>query len=284
MIIDGKKIAHDLLEELKEKYTQNPGPRPPKLAYLLIGDNPASHIYVRYKVKACSRIGFEACGHTLPKEVSEQEVLDLIESLNHDSTVDGILVQMPLPAHINAKKVIESVDPKKDVDGFHPFNMGRLLQGNDPYFIPCTPLGIQQLLIHSHIPIAGKHVVILGRSSIVGKPLAALLSQKSKDANATVTLAHSYTEHLEDITLSADILIAAMGVAEKVQGAMVKSGAIVIDVGINRLQGKLVGDVAFEEVAHKASFITPVPGGVGPMTIAMLLSNTYKSYQMRVLA
>lgn len=281
MIIDGKQIANEILVEIQTELAKISSKRPPTLAYILIGDNPASHVYVKYKVKACKKVGFEVKGHHLPKDISQNEVLKLIDELNQDLSVDGILVQMPLPSDFDPQKVIESVDPKKDVDGFHPLNMGRLLQGNEPFFIPCTPLGIQQLLIKSNIPIAGKHVVILGRSNIVGKPLAALLMQKQSNANATVTLAHSYTHNLEEITLSADILIAAMGSAEKVQGAMVKSGAVVIDVGINRLQDKLVGDVVFDELTHKASHITPVPGGVGPMTIAMLLSNTWKSYRIR---
>ncbi len=281
MILDGRKISRDILKELKVQIEQKTCRRSPTLAYLLIGDNPASHLYVKYKVKACDQIGIEAQGHILPKDVSQNEVLHLIEKLNKSTEVDGILVQMPLPAQLSTEKIIEAIDPQKDVDGFHPLNIGRLLLGYEPFFIPCTPLGIQQMLLHLNIPIVGKHVVIVGRSNIVGKPLAALLMQKTKQANATVTLAHSYTKNLEELTRSADILVAAMGLPEKITGSMVKQGAIVIDVGINRMKDKLVGDVVFEDVVHRASYITPVPGGVGPMTIAMLLSNTFKSFSKK---
>lgn len=281
MILDGKKIATEILKELKTQIEAHALLRPPTLAYLLIGDNPASHLYVKYKVKACEQLGIQTKAHHLPKDISEPQVLRLLDTLNQASDIDGVLVQMPLPAQLSTQKIIEAIDPQKDVDGFHPLNMGRLLLGYEPHFIPCTPLGIHEMLKYLQIPIGGKHVVILGRSNIVGKPLAALLAQKSKEANATVTLAHSYTQNVEEITLSADILVAAMGQPEKVTGSMVKQGAIVIDVGINRLKDKLVGDVLFEDVVHKASYITPVPKGVGPMTIAMLLSNTFKSFCKR---
>ncbi|MCH9633661.1 MAG: Bifunctional protein FolD protein [Chlamydiae bacterium] len=281
MILNGKKIAEEVLLELKQKIDSLKTKRPPLLAYLLIGENPASHIYVKYKVKACKQIGIQTRGFELSQNISQGEVLQLIAELNLDPLVDGILVQMPLPPQINSQQVIESVDPTKDVDGFHPLNIGRLLLGYEPYFIPCTPLGIHEILLRSNISTVGKHIVIMGRSNIVGKPLAALFMQKNNLANATISLVHSYTENLDQITEQADVLIAAMGNPEFVQSAMVKNGAIVIDVGINRKDKKLVGDVNFTEVAPKASHITPVPGGVGPMTIAMLLSNTLKSYQLR---
>lgn len=278
MIIDGKKIAAELLEELKKTLGEKKYPRAPKLAYFLIGKNPASHIYVKHKVKACERIGIETQGILLESETTQKEVLDHLLSLNEDPSVDAILVQMPLPAHLDEQKIIESIDPKKDVDGFHPLNIGRLLLGHKPYFVPCTPLGIQYLLEKMQIPVKGKHVVILGRSNIVGKPLAALLVQKDSKANATVTLAHSHTQRLKELCLSADILVAAMGTPEFIDSQMVKEGAVVIDVGINRLNDRLIGDVHFDDVFHKAAYITPVPKGVGPMTIAMLLKNTVESF------
>ena len=281
MILDGKKIAEEILRDLKVKVDALQKKRPPLLAFLLIGENPASHLYVKYKTKACERIGIQTRGFQFSKEISQKEVLKHIQALNLDSAVDGILVQLPLPPHLNTQEIIEAVDPQKDVDGFHPFNIGRLLLGYEPYFVPCTPLGIQEMLKRSSIPVAGKHVVIMGRSNIVGKPLAALLMQKNKEANATVTLVHSYTQNMDLITATADILIAAMGSPEFVQSAMIKQGAVIIDVGINRHCGKIVGDVLFDEVNPKAAHITPVPGGVGPMTIAMLLSNTFKSYSLK---
>lgn len=281
MILNGKKIAQEILDELKIKIEALEGKRPPLLAFLLIGDNPASHIYVKYKVKACEQIGIKTRGFHLSKEISQKEVMEHLKNLNLDPEVDGILVQLPLPPQLNTQEVIEGVDPRKDVDGFHPLNIGRLLLGYEPYFTPCTPLGIQEMLARSSIPISSKHIVIMGRSNIVGKPLAALLIQKNKEANATISLVHSYTKDLDQMTQKADILVAAMGSPEFVQASMVKNGAIIIDVGINRHGGKLVGDVFFEEVSPKAAHITPVPGGVGPMTIAMLLSNTLKSYQLR---
>lgn len=281
MILNGKKVADDILGELEQKISGLKKKRPPLLAYLLIGENPASHIYVKFKVKACEKVGIKTKGLDLPKDVSHKKVMEHLKELNEDPSVDGILVQLPLPPHLNTQAIIEGVDPKKDVDGFHPFNTGRLLLGYQPYFISCTPLGIHELLKRSFIPINGKHVVIIGRSNIVGKPLAALLMQKNKEANATVSIVHSYTENLESITSKADIIVAALGNPEFVHASMVKKGAVIIDVGINRHNGKLVGDALFEEVSPLCSHITPVPGGVGPMTIAMLLSNTFKSYCMR---
>lgn len=281
MIIDGKALQNEILDQLKQKIESFKGKRAPKLAYLLIGNNPASHLYVKFKVRACQRVGIETLELLLPDTIEESEVLKQIDALNQDPSVDGILVQLPLPPQVSTQKVIERVDPKKDVDGFHPLNIGRLLLGYSPDFVSCTPLGILEIFKRTHIPLTGKHVVVLGRSNIVGKPLAALLAQKTKFGNATVTLAHSYTENLVDITTQADILIVAMGSPEFVKGSMVKNGAVVIDVGISKHQGRVVGDVLFEEVDPKASYITPVPGGVGPMTVAMLLSNTVLSYERR---
>lgn len=281
MIINGKEIAQDFLDEIKLKIENLGSKRRPSLAFILIGEHPASHLYVKLKVKACEKVGIQTKGFNFDSEVPQKEILDLLANLNQDPNVDGILVQMPLPPHIENQQIIEAIDPKKDVDGFHPLNIGRLLLGLNPYFIPCTPLGIHKMLIKSGINIAHKHVVIMGRSNIVGKPLAALLIQKEKQANATVTLAHSHTQDLPKVTSTADILVAAMGSAHFVKSNMVKKGAVVIDVGINRLHGKLVGDVDFEDVKHITTCISPVPGGVGPMTIAMLLSNTFKSYQMK---
>ncbi|MCH9631767.1 MAG: Bifunctional protein FolD protein [Chlamydiae bacterium] len=281
MIIDGKKTSQDILEELSEQIKKHQGSRAPCLAYILVGEYEASHLYVKRKVQACERVGINVKGNVFEESVCQKQILELIHGLNLDPTVDGILVQMPLPSHINAQQIVEAVSPQKDVDGFHPFNIGRLLLGYTPFFVPCTPLGIHELLMRSNIQVSHKNVVIMGRSNIVGKPLAALLMQKTSQTNATVTVVHSHTSNLEEITLNADVLITAMGSPELVKAHMVKKGAIVIDVGINRLHGKLVGDVDFKNVEPQASQITPVPGGVGPMTIAMLLSNTLKSYQMK---
>ncbi len=281
MIIDGKKIAQEILDYVHGQVNSLKGKRLPGLAFVLVGDHAPSRLYVKMKERACQKVGLITKGHYLKQDVEQSTVLALIDKLNQDPSIDGILVQMPLPEKLNLQKIVESIDPKKDVDGLHPFNVGRLLQGYTPYFIPCTPLGIQQLLIKSKIPIAGQHIVIMGRSNLVGKPLAALLIQKNNHANATVTLVHSKTPRLEQITSQADILVAAMGVAEFVTVPMVKKGATIIDVGINRLDKKLVGDVAFESVRSHCKHISPVPGGVGPMTIAMLISNTLKSYQQR---
>ncbi len=281
MIIDGKKTSQDILEELSEQIKKQGGKRAPCLSYILIGGYEASHLYVKRKVQACERVGITVKGNIFEDDVEQKQILELIHALNLDPTVDGILVQMPLPSHINSQQIVEAVSPQKDVDGFHPFNIGRLLLGYAPFFVPCTPLGIQELLVRSNIQTSHKGVVIMGRSNIVGKPLAALLMQKTTQTNATVTVVHSHTADVEKIILKADILITAMGSPKLVKAHMVKKGAVVIDVGINRLHGKLVGDVDFEGVKHRASQITPVPGGVGPMTIAMLLSNTLKSYQMK---
>ncbi|MGO1368298.1 bifunctional methylenetetrahydrofolate dehydrogenase/methenyltetrahydrofolate cyclohydrolase FolD [Senegalia sp. (in: firmicutes)] len=261
-----KKIREELqneIDELKEKGIT------PGLSVIIVGDNPASKTYVKSKDKACKQLGMKSEVHSLDGDVSEEELLNLIDKLNNDETIHGILVQLPLPNHIDEKKVIEKISPNKDVDGFHPINAGKLLVGEDT-FIPCTPHGIIKLMESENIDIEGKRAVILGRSNIVGKPISLLLLEK----NATVTICHSKTENLKEITKEADILIAAIGKANFVKSDMVKDGAIVIDVGINRVDGKLVGDVDFDSVNKLNGFITPVPGGVGPMTITMLIYNT----------
>lgn len=278
-LIDGKQTAHRIEHDLKKligTFT-----RPPGLAFVLVGENPASRTYVRMKKKKCTELGIASKDKEFPESVSEHELLAHIAHLNSDPTVDGILVQLPLPKHISTPKVMEAVSPEKDVDGFNPINVGKMLLGETDGFLPCTPLGIKVLLSSHKISIAGKHLVILGRSNIVGKPLAAILMQKAPDCNATVTIAHSFTENLKELARSADVLIAAMGKPRFVTHDMVKKGAIVIDVGINRYGGKIVGDVDFDAVAPLVSRITPVPGGVGPMTIAMLMSNTVLSYERR---
>lgn len=279
-ILEGRSVAGHLMKELKKQVGTLT--RPPGLSFILIGEHAASHAYVRMKKKRCAEIGIISTVHNLPESTSENHLLKLIQSLNEDPHIDGILVQQPLPPHLNTAKVVESIDPSKDVDGFHPLNLGKLLAGDPTGFIPCTPLGIQKLLEHYQISTDGKHVVILGRSSIVGKPLAALLVQKNPHANATVTLAHTGTKHLAELARTADILVAAMGKPLFVKKSMVKPGAVVVDVGINRFGHQIVGDVDAKDIEGIPSFLTPVPGGVGPMTIAMLLSNTVISITRKI--
>ncbi|MBP7074471.1 MAG: bifunctional 5,10-methylenetetrahydrofolate dehydrogenase/5,10-methenyltetrahydrofolate cyclohydrolase [Rhabdochlamydiaceae bacterium] len=279
-LIEGRSVAGHMMKELRKQVGTLT--RPPGLSFILIGEHAASHSYVRMKKKRCAEIGIISTVHELPETTSESHLLKLIHSLNQDPHIDGILVQQPLPPHLNTAKVVESVDPSKDVDGFHPLNLGKLLAGDPTGFIPCTPLGIQKLLESYEIPTDGKHVVILGRSSIVGKPLAALLVQKNPHANATVTLAHTGTKHLAELARTADILVAAMGKPLFVKKAMVKPGAVVVDVGINRLGHQIVGDVDAKDIEGIPSYLTPVPGGVGPMTIAMLLSNTLLSITRKI--
>lgn len=288
-IIDGKAIAAQMQEEmriemesLKDKYNLIPG-----LAVVLVGDNAASRVYVNMKKKACSRLGIYSEEYKLLSNTSEQDLLELINKLNANEKIHGILVQLPLPDHIDEGKILNAIDPSKDVDGFHPVNVGNLVIGK-PSFLPCTPYGIQQLLLKSGIQIEGKHVVVVGRSNIVGKPVALILLQKAQGANATVTVCHSRSGDLSYYTKQADILIAAIGRAEMIKKSMIKQGAVVIDVGVNRVDDpssergyKLVGDVDFEEVKEIASAITPVPGGVGPMTITMLMHNTIKAARMQ---
>lgn len=277
MLIDGKLISNQIktelskeVEQLKEKYG-----RSPKLAVILVGENPASHVYVRNKEKACEKVGIENLLIKKDDTISEEELLEIITQLNNDDTVDGILVQLPLPSHINEMKVIEAISPKKDVDGFHPESAASLFLGKDG-FVPCTPAGVMELLDAINYDLNGKEVVVVGRSNNVGKPVALLALQK----NATVTIAHSRTTNLKEVCARADVLIAAVGKAEMITADYVKEGAIVIDIGINRkADGKLCGDVRFDEVAPKTSAITPVPGGVGPMTVTLLMKNTVEAYK-----
>lgn len=274
-IIDGKAIAaksREVLATEVESFKAETGITP-HLAAVLVGDDPASAVYVRNKERACEKAGMKSTLHKLPTETTQAELLNLIDQFNNDSDVHGILIQLPLPKQIDEQTVLDAVTPLKDVDCFHPENVGLLAQGR-PRFQPCTPHGVQVMLEETGVEVEGKHAVILGRSEIVGKPMAMLLVQKGKVANATVTICHSRTANLPEITRQADILVAAIGLANFVTADMVKPGAVVMDVGINSVDGKLVGDVKFDEVAEVASAITPVPGGVGPMTIAMLLKNT----------
>jgi len=286
IIIDGKKIAQDIRNELKTdiQKLKVSGKGVPGLVAILVGENPASEIYVRNKAKACEEIGMKAKTEKYPADMKEGDLLSLIESYNNNKEYHGILVQLPLPKHIDEDKVIEAVLPKKDVDGFHPISVGNLVIGK-PAFRSCTPAGIQELLIRYNIETKGKHVVVLGRSNIVGKPIANIMLQKKEFANSIVTVCHSAAPDVSYYTKQADILIAAIGSPKFVKGNMVKDSVVVIDVGINRIEDnsskkgyRVVGDVDFDEVSEKASFITPVPGGVGPMTIAMLLKNTYEAF------
>ncbi len=281
-LIDGKAIAASIRERLKNSVAefQNSTNVTPKLAAILVGEDPASQVYVRNKEQACAKAGIASEVHRLSGTITQSELLDLVARLNSDKTVHGILVQLPLPKQINETTVLDSVTPLKDVDCFHPENVGRLAQGR-PRFLPCTPHGVQVLLRESNVNVDGTHVVVLGRSEIVGKPVGLMLVQKGETANATVTICHSRTRNLTEMTRSADILIAAIGKPEFVTREMVKPGAVVIDVGINRVEDKLLGDVAFDEVSSVASAITPVPGGVGPMTIAMLLENTLMAAKLQ---
>lgn len=276
-IIDGKKVSQEVREELKPR-VQNlikQGLKP-GLAVVLVGDDPASQVYVRNKEKACEKLGIYSLKHQMPASTNQTDLLQIVDQLNNDPAIHGILVQLPLPKHLNEKTILYHINPLKDVDGFHPYNLGRLMIG-DPIFLPCTPWGVQELLSRYQIDVAGKNVVIVGRSNIVGKPLAMMLVQKTKAANATVTICHTGTNNLAQHTLMADVLIAAAGSPKMITGDMVREGAVVIDVGVNKVDDHLVGDVDFESVVNQASFITPVPGGVGPMTIAMLMANTVKS-------
>jgi methylenetetrahydrofolate dehydrogenase (NADP+) / methenyltetrahydrofolate cyclohydrolase len=286
-LIDGKKISAEIKLELKEKIDKlkKEGRNVPGLVAILVGEDPASQIYVGSKSKACEEIGMRTRTELLPATITEQELLAIVERYNNDNDYHGILVQLPLPKHIDDNKIIEAISPQKDVDGFHPISVGNLVIGKET-FVSCTPAGIQELLIRYNIETAGKHVVVLGRSNIVGKPVANLLLQKKAGANAIVTVCHSAAKDLKKYTREADILIAAIGSAEFVKEDMVKEGCVIIDVGINRKDDpsvkrgyRVVGDVDFEGVSKKTSFITPVPGGVGPMTIALLLSNTFTAYE-----
>ncbi len=281
-IIDGKSIASNLRKTLAlevSKFASSTGIIP-QLAAVLVGDDPASAVYVRNKQKACEQAGIKSTLQRLPSDTSQSQLLQLINTLNNDASIHGILVQLPLPKQIDETIILDAVTPLKDVDCFHPENVGLLTQGR-PRFLPCTPSGCQKLIAESGTLVDGAHAVIVGRSEIVGKPMAALLVQKGPVANATVTIAHSRTKDLKEITRQADILIAAIGKANFITADMVKPGACVIDVGINRVDGKLVGDVDYEPVREIAGSITPVPGGVGPMTIAMLLQNTLTAARLQ---
>jgi methylenetetrahydrofolate dehydrogenase (NADP+)/methenyltetrahydrofolate cyclohydrolase len=284
-LIDGKKISEEIKNEVKQKAKAlfDETGITPGLAFILVGDNPASQAYVKMKGKACEELGFYSITLKLPAETTEDELIEKIHNLNSDPKIHGILVQLPLPSHIDEQKILQVIDPIKDVDGFHPVNVGKLVIGLETY-LPCTPAGIQELLKRSGINPSGKHVVVLGRSNIVGKPIANILLQKKEWANATVTVCHTGTRDISYFTKQADILIVAMGKPEFVKGDMIKPGATVIDVGINRIEDpssdkgyKIVGDVHFESAYEVAGAITPVPGGVGPMTIAMLMKNTLQA-------
>lgn len=273
-ILDGKAVSQRIKDELKEQVSQLKSQgREIGLAVIIVGDNPASRIYVNNKKKACEYVGINSYEYALPESTTEDELKKLVEDLNQDSKIDGILVQLPLPSHINEDAVINTISVNKDVDAFHPVNVGKIMIG-DYDFLPCTPAGVMELIKESGIDVEGKNCVVVGRSNIVGKPQAMLLLH----SNGTVTICHSRTKNLSEVTKNADILVAAVGVPEMIKGDMVKEGAVVIDVGMNRLADKrLVGDVDYEECAKKAAAITPVPGGVGPMTIAMLMKNTVKA-------
>lgn len=288
-LIEGRAVAEKVYAQLRDEIAElKSRGLTPGLAVVLVGDDPASRAYVRSKDKMCRELGLHSVKLELPNETSQDELLARVDELNRDRAIHGILVQSPPPKQIDEAAIIRALDPAKDVDGFHPMNVAKLALGDETGFVPCTPLGCQRLLAESGTEISGAHVVILGRSMIVGKPLALLLMQKAKNANATVTVVHSRSRNLPEITRSADIVIAAIGQANFVKGEHVRDGAVVIDVGINRVEDatnargyRLVGDVAFDEVSQKASAITPVPGGVGPMTIAMLMANTVKACRLR---
>ena len=282
ILLDGKKTSADIKEEIALEVVElkRHDKKTPHLAAVIVGNDGASLTYVNAKVKACERVGFESTLIRLPEDTSEEELLNQINILNVDNEIDGFIVQLPLPKHIDEQKILMAVDPDKDVDGFHPTNVGKMTL-NLPTFISATPFGILELLDRYNVETSGKHVVVIGRSHIVGSPMSILLSQKRKVGNATVTITHSRTKDLKEITIQADIIVAALGIPEFLKADMVKDNVTVIDVGITRVADaskksgfRLVGDVAFDEVSKKADFITPVPGGVGPMTIAMLLKNT----------
>ena len=284
-LIEGRAVAERVYEELRAEISQlRERGVTPGLAVVLVGDDPASRAYVRSKDKMCRELGLHSVKLELPASTTQDELLARVDELNRDPAVHGILVQSPPPKHIDEGAIVRALDPAKDVDGFHPANVAKLALGDASGFVPCTPLGCQRLLVESGTQISGAHVVVLGRSMIVGKPMAMLLMQKGKQADATVTVVHSRTRNMQEVTRSADIIIAAIGQAQFVKADHVRDGAVVIDVGINRVDDataqrgyRLVGDVAFDEVSPKAAAITPVPGGVGPMTIAMLMANTVKA-------
>jgi methylenetetrahydrofolate dehydrogenase (NADP+)/methenyltetrahydrofolate cyclohydrolase len=285
ILLDGKKTANDIKEEIAVEVASliSAGGKKPHLAAILVGSDGASETYVNAKVKACNKVGFQSTLVRFTNDVTEEELLTEVEKINNNSDIDGLIVQLPLPKHIDEMKVTETILPSKDVDGFHPANIGRMVL-NLPTFLPATPVGILELLERYEVETSGKHCVVIGRSHIVGSPMSILMARNSNPGNCTVTLTHSRTKNLKEITKTADILIVALGKAEFVTADMVKEGVCIIDVGITRVKSdktksgwKLLGDVDFEKVKEKSSFITPVPGGVGPMTIAMLLKNTLVS-------
>ena len=286
IILDGKKTSNEIKSEIAESVKEivANGSRPPHLAAVIVGDDGASLTYVGSKVRACKRVGFESTLIKLPETISENELLDKVNELNNDENIDGYIVQLPLPKHIDSQKILMAVDADKDVDGFHPTNFGKMALSL-PTFISATPFGIMELLKRYDVETSGKHTVVIGRSDIVGRPISILMSQKSNPGNSTVTLAHSRTKNIEELTKHADIIISALGVPNFVKEDMVKDGAVIVDVGITRVADdsqkgyKIVGDVDYENVSKKSSYITPVPGGVGPMTIAMLLKNTLLAYK-----
>lgn len=286
IILDGKKTSADIKDEIASEVKSIilSGDRPPHLAAVIVGNDGASLTYVGSKVKACEKVGFDSTLFSLPESISEQELLTKVNELNNDDKIDGYIVQLPLPNHIDTQKVLMAVDPKKDVDGFHPTNFGKMAL-KLPTFISATPNGIMELLKRYNVSTEGKHTVVIGRSDIVGKPISILMGLKTNPGNSTVTLAHSRTKNIEDLIKQADIVISALGVPNFIKDYMIKDGAIIIDVGITRVPDdsvkgyKIVGDVDFENVSKKSSYITPVPGGVGPMTIAMLLTNTLQAYK-----
>ena len=286
IILDGKKTSNDIKAEIAESVKEivTKGSRPPHLAAVIVGDDGASLTYVSSKVRACKMVGFESTLIKLPESISEKELLEKVNELNNDEKIDGYIVQLPLPKHIDSQKILMAVDADKDVDGFHPTNFGKMALSL-PTFISATPFGIMELLKRYNLETSGKNTVVIGRSDIVGRPISILMSQKSNPGNSTVTLAHSRTKNIEELTKQADIIISALGVPNFVTAEMVKDGAVIVDVGITRVADnsqkgyKIVGDVDYENVSKKSSYITPVPGGVGPMTIAMLLKNTLLAYK-----
>ena len=286
IILDGKKTSNDIKAEIAESVKEivANGSRPPHLAAVIVGNDGASLTYVSSKVRACKTVGFESTLIKLPESISKNELLAKVNELNNDENIDGYIVQLPLPKHIDSQKILMAVDADKDVDGFHPTNFGKMALSL-PTFISATPFGIMELLKRYNVETSGKHTVVIGRSDIVGRPISILMSQKSNPGNSTVTLAHSRTKNIEELTKQADIIISALGAPNFVKAEMVKDGAVIVDVGITRVADnsqkgyKIVGDVDYENVSKKSSYITPVPGGVGPMTIAMLLKNTLLAYK-----
>lgn len=286
-LIDGKKIAAEIKQELADKVAElkKQGKKIPHLVAVLVGNDPASETYVASKVKSCKEVGFKSTEMRYSADITEEQLLEVVDKLNRDEDVDGYIVQLPLPRHISEERILLAIDPDKDVDGFHPFNVGKMVTGL-PTYLPATPAGIVELLTRYRIETRGKHCVVIGRSNIVGTPMAVLMSRKDEHADCTVTICHSRTQNIQEITRQADILIVALGKPHFVTAEMVKEGAVVVDVGIHRVPSdktksgfRLIGDVDFDQVAPKCSYITPVPGGVGPMTIVSLLQNTLKAAQ-----